>query len=59
MGKTKTLPAKLKDKPIVIRVKANCKKGILKELQILGIDEAALFPETDKVMKQIKSDAFV
>ena len=59
MGKTKKHPAKLNDQPIVIRVKANCKKGILKELQLLGIDEAALFPETDKVMKQIKSDAIV
>lgn len=55
MGKTKNEPAELKDKPITIKIKADCKKDILKELQMLGIDEASLFPETDKIMKQIKS----
>lgn len=55
MGNSKNKPAKFKDKPIIIRIKAECKKDILKELQILGIDESTLFPETDKIMKQIKS----
>ena len=55
MGKTKDKPAQFKDKPVSLQIKAACKKEILKELQILGIDEATLFPETDKIMKQIKS----
>lgn len=55
MGKTKDKPAEFLDKPKAIRIQADCKKKILNELQILGIDEAALFPETDKIMKQIKS----
>lgn len=55
MGKTKDKPAQFKDKPVSLQIKAACKKKILKELQILGIDEATLFPETDKIMKQIKS----
>ena len=55
MGKTKDKPAKFKDKPLIIKIKAECKKDILKELQVLGINEAELFPETDKIMKQIKS----
>ena len=55
MGKTKNEPAELKDEPITIKIKAESKKDILKELQMLGIDEATLFPETDKIMKQIKS----
>ena len=55
MGKTKNEPAELKDEPITIKIKAESKKDILKELQMLGIDEASLFPETDKIMKQIKS----
>lgn len=54
MGKTKDKPAKLKDKPIKIIIKAHYKKEILRELQVLGIDEASLFPETDKILKQIK-----
>ena len=54
MGKTKEKPAKLKDKPIKIIIKAHYKKEILRELQVLGIDEASLFPETDKILKQIK-----
>ena len=54
MGKTKKDPAKIKDQPITIRIKAESKESILKELQLLGIDEAALFPETDKILKQIK-----
>ena len=55
MGLSKNEPSELKDMPITIQVKANCKRRILKELEVLGIDEAALFPETDKIMKQIKS----
>ena len=55
MGKTKEKPAQFKDKPVSLQIKAGCKKEILKELQLLGIDEATLFPETDKIMKQIKS----
>ena len=31
------------------------KKQLLKELQLLGISEATLFPETDKIMHEIKS----
>ena len=55
MGASKDKHAEFKDKPIIIKIKAECKKEILKELQILGIDESTLFPETDKIMKQIKS----
>lgn len=54
MGKTKKEPATLPDQPSKIIIKADAKKNILKELELLGIDEASLFPETDKVMKQIK-----
>ena len=54
MGRTKDKPAQFKDKPVSLQIKAACKKEILKELQFLGIDEATLFPETDKIMKQIK-----
>jgi len=54
MGETKKDPAEIKDQPITIRINAESKESILKELQLLGIDEAALFPETDKILKQIK-----
>lgn len=53
-GGTKDEPATFKDQPQIIIVDADSKKTILKELQVLGIDEATLFPETDKIMKQIK-----
>jgi len=56
MGHSKDQPAKLIDEPIKIRVSAESKKEILNDLQILGINEAALFPETDKIMKQIKNE---
>ena len=56
MGSTKDKPAQFADKPIIIRVKADGKIGILKDLQMLGINEAALFPETDKILKQIKQE---
>ena len=55
MGNTKHSPAQFKDKPVSILIKAAHKRDILKELQFLGIDEATLFPETDKIMKQIKT----
>lgn len=54
-GGIKDKPATFKDRPQIIIVDADSKKSILKELQVLGIDEATLFPETDKIMKQIKS----
>lgn len=54
-GRTKDKPATFKDQPHIILIDADSKKNILKELQVLGIDEATLFPETDKIMKQIKS----
>ena len=54
MGASKDKPAQLTDEPIKIRILAEGKDVILKELQMLGINEATLFPETDKVMKQIK-----
>lgn len=55
MGESKDKPAEFKDKPIVIKIESKYKESILKELKILGIDESTLFPETDKIMKQIKS----
>jgi hypothetical protein len=54
MGSSKENPAQFLDKPIRIRIKAASKKHILTDLQIMGINEAAMFPETDKIMKQIK-----
>lgn len=54
-GKYKKDPAKLQPKPIIIKIKASSKKEILDDLQVFGIEEASLFPETDKIMKQIKS----
>lgn len=56
MGHSKDQSAKLTDEPIKIRISARNKKEILNDLQILGINEAALFPETDKIMKQIKNE---
>ena len=57
-GRTKDKPATFKDQPQIVIIEADCKKKILKELQVLGIDEASLFPETDKVMKQIKQNLY-
>ena len=54
MGTSKDKPAKLTDEPIKIRILAKGKETILNELQMLGINEATLFPEIDKVMRQIK-----
>ena len=55
MGRTKETPAKILDQPTKIIIKADCKEMILKELEVLGITEALLFPETDKIMRQIKT----
>lgn len=54
MGKTKDIPATFLDSPKTIRIKADCKNNILNELDLLGINESSLFPETDKTMKCIK-----
>ena len=56
MGDTKDKPATLLDPPIEVVIKAGAKKNTLKELELFGINEASLFPETDKVMKQIKQE---
>ena len=56
MDSSKRNQAKFLDEPIRIRIKAECKNDILKDLQILGINESALFPEMDKVLKQIKAE---
>lgn len=55
IGDTKEKPAEFSDQPLKIRIRGNSKKQILKELQLLGISEATLFPETDKIMHEIKS----
>lgn len=55
IGDTKEERAQLIDAPIKIMIKSEYKKDILKELQTLGIEEASLFPETDKIMNKIKS----
>lgn len=54
MGKTKNEPASFPDNPQIIRIKVGSKQNILKELEILGINEASLFPETDKILKHIR-----
>lgn len=56
MGHSKDKPAQLTDEPTKIQILSKSKDIILKELQMLGINEASLFPETDKVMKQIKAE---
>lgn len=56
MGSSKDKPAQFTDQPTIIRIKAESKKDILKDLQILGINESALFPEMDKILKQIKTE---
>lgn len=55
MENSKNKPAQFKDKPVSLLIKADCKKEILKELQILGFNEASLFPETDKIMNLVKT----
>lgn len=54
MGKNKEQAAPILNSYIEIDVKAKSKKSILNELKLMGIDEASLFPETDKIMNQIK-----
>ena len=56
MGNSKKDPAQITDPPIAIRINGGSKKDILKDLDILGINEAALFPETDKILRQIKAE---
>lgn len=56
MGKKKSDYARLPDLPYKIRIEASAKSSILRELKLMGIDEASLFPETDKIMKQIKQE---
>ena len=53
---TKDKPASLPDQPYVINIMAKAKQKILAELDFLGINEASLFPETDKAMHQIKEE---
>mgnify|MGYP003314140034 CR=1 FL=1 len=52
-GKNKQ-SSEMPDPPTKITIKANGKINILKELDLLGINESSLFPETDKIMKCIK-----
>lgn len=56
MGDTKDKPAKLLDQPEVIYIDADSKEKILESLELMGIDESTLFPETDKIMKQIRRE---
>lgn len=56
MGGIKEHPALILDIPSEIIIEADAKQSILKELDLLGINEASLFPETEKVMKQIKRE---
>ena len=56
MGKDKKTPAEFLDAPTTIIVKADAKKEILNDLDLLGINEASLFLETDKVMHQIREE---
>lgn len=56
VGETKEEPAKLKDDPIEIIINNKEKKSILEELDRMSINEATLFPDKDKVMRQIKNE---
>ena len=56
MGSSKEQPAKFTDEPIRIQINAAHKNDILRDLHILGINEATLFPETDKILKQVKTE---
>jgi hypothetical protein len=51
---TKEQPAVLGFEPISIEIKASAKDKIIKELSLLGINEASLFPEEERIMHQIK-----
>jgi hypothetical protein len=54
MGESKDEPASLKLKASRIIIKASAKPKLLHALDLLGVNEAALFPEPDKVMHQIR-----
>lgn len=54
MGENKSKPAEPLITPLKIIINSDAKKSILKDLDIMGINEAKLFPETDKVLQQIK-----
>lgn len=56
MGEKKNEPAIIPKLPYIINIKAKAKKNILQELNFLGINEAFLFPETDKTMHQIRQE---
>lgn len=56
MGMRKGDPAAYFRPTYSFTIDADAKKKILKELELLGINEASLFPETDKIMKQIKQE---
>ena len=56
MEYSKDSPAEPLFMPRQIIIEHNAKKGILKELDIMGINEAKLFPEIDKVLQQIKQE---
>lgn len=56
MGMRKGDPAACFRPTYTISIDAAAKKKILKELELLGINVASLFPETDKIMKQIKQE---
>lgn len=56
MGMRKSDPAAHFRPTYSFTIDAGAKKKILKELELLGINEASLFPETDKILKQIKQE---
>lgn len=55
-GRKKETPAAILDFPNEIIIKADAKERILNDLKLLGINESSLFPEPDKVLKQIKRE---
>ena len=56
LDNSKEKPAEFTDSIIRIRILAESKDAILRDLNVFGINEAALFPETDKIMNQIKHE---
>ncbi len=54
MGEDKSQPANPLITPLKIIIDSKAKKNILKDLDVMGINEASLFPETDKVLQQIR-----
>ena len=57
IDKTKQTPAKLEDKTVIrrLRVSKEKKKVLLMQLKSLGISDATLFPEIEKVAGHIKA----